>query len=71
MSKTFILAKKDTALIHLISLTPKSKISYGYSYILKEYGLNYAADLCFVFKKNKLEKYFEISNDQLEKLKAL
>ena len=71
MNKTFILAKQDTALINLIPQTPKNKIILGNAYTLKEYGLNYAADLCFVFRKDKLEKYFEISNYQLDQLKSL
>lgn len=55
MSKTFILAKKDTALIHLISLTPKSKIAFSNGYILKEYGLNYALYLKKINWKNILK----------------
>jgi len=69
--KIFILSKSDIDLEKTISVLQNTKIIYDTKHKLKDYGLDYSTDLCFIFSNHKLKKYFEISNIELEKLKDL
>lgn len=71
LNKTFIIAKFDTVLADIMNSIPKSKIQVDSQHKLKDYGLDYASDLFFLFKDGELKKWFEISNENLEKIKSL
>lgn len=71
LSKTFILARPDTVLITLISNFPRSNIEFDTRHKLRDYGLDYAADLCLLMKDGQLKKCFEISNSNLENMHSI
>lgn len=69
LAKTFILAKKDSVLLGIISKIPNSHLCIDSLHKLKDYGLDYATDLFFLYKGGRLKKWFEISNENLESIK--
>ena len=71
MAKTFILASRDSLLMSVINRIPKSEVEIDSLHRLKDYGLNYAADLCFLVKGGRLEKWTELSNLNLENMHSL
>jgi hypothetical protein len=71
LPKTFILASYDTSLINTIVTIPNSNILIDSAGKVKAYGLNYVADLFFLFKDKQLKKWFEISNYTLENMKEI
>lgn len=71
LKKTFILSKNDTTLVRVISSIPNHEIIVDALDRKSEYGLDYATDLFFLFKGSKLEKWFEISNDNLDNIKFI
>jgi hypothetical protein len=71
LQKTFILGRRDPELTNIISRLPNNEILIDSTNKRKDYGLDYAADLFFLFKENKLKKWFEISNDNMDNKKTI
>lgn len=69
LPKTFILASLDTSLTNIIRKIPNSKVQIDDKHKVKDYGLDYAADLFFLFNGNQLEKWFELSNENVEQFR--
>lgn len=70
VKKTFIIGRVDTALNRDITSFQNKRIIIDSLDKRVDYGLDYAADLFFLIKGNKIKEWFEISNTTLERLKA-
>lgn len=68
LPKIFIIARSDSLLERIIKMTKDFKIIIDQKNTLKDYGLNYAADLFFLIREGELRKWFEISNESLDSL---
>jgi hypothetical protein len=71
LTKIFIMARPDSAMEVAISSIPKSTIKIDASHRLKDYGLDFASDLFFLYRDSNLQKWFEISNENLDSLKSI
>lgn len=71
LPKTFILASRDSSLLSVIDRIPKSAVEIDSLHKLKDYGLNYAADFCYLVKGGKLERSIELSDLNLDNMQPL
>ncbi len=70
LKKTFIIGRVDTALNRDISSFQNKRVIIDSLDKRVDYGLDYAADLFFLIRDNKIKEWFEISNTSLGRLKA-
>jgi hypothetical protein len=71
LPKTFIMHHYDSAIVNLITNKTKIEIRIDSAGKLKDYGLDFAADLFFHIKNGKLYNRFEISNEVIDSLKKI
>ena len=71
LQKTFIMAVRDTVLLSLIRNLPNSSIEFDTTHKLESYGLDYGADLCLLMKDGRVNKWFELSNVNLENMHSI
>ena len=71
LPKIFIIARNDSSLMTVIKKSTDFRLIIDKNSSLKDYGLNYSADLFFLVKNGQINKWFEISNYVLDTLSKI